>query len=215
MKNFTGALLLVLLVGMTANAKVTVHLDVTETPQLSEWGNKAKSLMEEWYPRVINMIPTKGFEAPSELWLKIEKKEDGVAAASQDHIVVSSGWIEKHPEDIGCVFHEMVHVIQNYKGNSPGWLTEGIADYLRWAIFEGKNQDYFRVPQKEKGYRDSYQVAAGFLLWLETGVCPGIVNSLNTAIRKQEYKGAEFFEKIAGKSLDTLWDEYRLDRKKP
>ena len=214
MRNLILVSLLIISVGLTADAKLIVHLDVTEVPQLTEWGNKAKILIEEWYPRALNMIPTKGFEVPSEIWLKFEKKEEGVAATSENHIFVSSNWIEKHPEDIGCVFHEMVHVIQNYKGHVPGWITEGIADYLRWALYEGKNQSWYPLNDKPQGYKASYQITGGFFLWLETEACPGIVNKLNTAARKDELKDLSIFEKASGKPIDALWDEYLKDRKK-
>jgi len=56
----------------------------------------------------------------------------------------------------------MAHFIQNYKGAGPGWLVEGIADYLRWAIYKGKPQDWFPFTDKPQGYKDSYRVAGGF-----------------------------------------------------
>jgi len=32
----------------------------------------------------------------------------------------------------GMVIHELRHVVQSYhRGNTPGWLTEGIADHIR------------------------------------------------------------------------------------
>jgi hypothetical protein len=198
-------------------AKVVVYLDVNDvndSPKLVEWGKTAKVLIEQWHQRTVNLIPTKGFDVPTEVWLKIRKSNRGIAGTSGGHITVSSGWIEKHPEDIGLVFHELVHVIQDYKGIDAGWLTEGIADYLRWAIYEGKPQDWFPFTDKPQGYKDSYRVAGGFLLWLETDACPGIVNKLNTRIRKRTYKDETFFEKETGRTLDTLWTDYIKDRKK-
>ena len=197
-------------------AKVIVYLDindVNDNSKLVEWGKTAKELIEQWHQRTANLIPTKGFAVPTEVWLKIRKSNRGIAGTSGGHITVSSGWIEKHPEDIGCVFHELVHVIQDYKGIDAGWLTEGIADYLRWAIYEAKPQDWFPFTDKPQGYKDSYRVAGGFLLWLETDACPGIVNKLNSAIRKRTYKNETFFEKETGRSLDALWADYVKDRK--
>jgi len=198
-------------------AKVIVYLDVNDvndSPKLVEWGKTAKVLIEQWHQRTVNLIPTKGFDVPAEVWLKIRKSNRGIAGTSGRHITVSSGWIEKHPEDIGLVFHELVHVIQDYKGADAGWLTEGIADYLRWAIYEAKPQDWFPFTDKPQGYNDSYRVAGGFLLWLETDACPGIVNKLNTGIRKRTVKVQTFFEKETGRSLDALWEDYVKDRKK-
>jgi len=198
--------------------KVVVNLDVNDvndSPRLVEWGKTAKVLIEEWHHRIANLIPTKGFEVPTEVSLKIRKSSRGIGGTSGGRITVSSGWIEKHPDDIGLVFHELVHVIQDYKGSGSGWVTEGIADYLRWAIYEGKDQNWFPVSEKPQGYKDSYQVAGGFFLWLETDACPGIVNKLNTAIRRGTYKDETFFKEVSGHTIDSLWADYIKDRKKP
>jgi hypothetical protein len=214
--NFALAVLLAVSIGSASNAKVVVHLDVNDVndvPNLVQWGQTAKELIEQWHQRTANLIPTKGFDAPTEVWLKIRKSDRGIAGTSGGRITVSSGWIEKHPEDIGCVFHELVHVIQDYKRGGSGWLTEGIADYLRWAIYEGKPQDWFPFADKPQGYKDSYRVAGGFLLWLESEPCPGIVNKLNSAIRKRSYDET-FFEKQTGQTIDALWADYVKDRKK-
>jgi hypothetical protein len=216
-KNFILAALLIVSIVSAANAQVIVYLDVNDVndnSRLVEWGKQAKTMIEQWHQRTVNLIPTKGFDVPTEVWLKIRKSNRGIAGTSGRHITVSSGWIEKHPEDIGLVFHELVHVIQDYKGIDAGWLTEGIADYLRWAIYEGKPHDWFPFTDKPQGYKDSYRVAGGFLLWLETDACPGIVNKLNTRIRKRTYKDETFFEKETGRTLDTLWTDYIKDRKK-
>ena len=58
-------------------------------------------------------------------------------------------------------------------------------------------------------------MAGGFFLWLETDACPGIVNKLNSAIRKRSYKDETWFEKETGRNLDDLWADYIKDRKKP
>jgi len=213
-KNLVLAILLFVSLGSVADATVVVHLDVSEVPELADWGNKAKELIEEWHQRTSNLIPTKGFDVPTEVWLKIRKSNRGIAGTSGARITVSCGWIQKHPEDIGCVYHELVHVIQNYRRRVSGWLTEGIADYLRWAIYEGKSQDWFPFRDKPQGYRDSYQVAGGFFLWLESDRCPGIVNKLNTALRKRTYKDESFFKEETGHTIDELWADYVKDRKK-
>jgi hypothetical protein len=213
------AIAFALALGVSVHANVTVHLDVSDvndSPMLVEWGQNAKTLIEQWYQRTANLIPTKGFEVPTEVWLRIRKSNRGVAGTSGGRISVSSGWIESHPEDIGCVHHEMVHVIQSYgRRRVPGWITEGIADYLRWAIYEGKPQAWFPVSDKPNGYRDSYRVTGGFYLWLESEPAPGIVNKLNTAARRGTFTDETWFEKETGRTIESLWADYLKDRKKP
>jgi hypothetical protein len=202
------------LIGSTC-AGVVVHLDtqeVKDSAQLTAWGNQAKELIEQWYPRIVNMIPTKGFTPPAETGLTMRNSDKGIAWTSGDHITVASGWVKQHPEDIGLVFHELVHVIQHYKQIEPSWVMEGIADYLRWAIYEGKSPNWFPYNDKPRGFEASYQVTAGFFLWLETDACPGIVNRLSTAMRKNTYQES-FFKEQTGRSLESLWAEYSAERK--
>ena len=124
---------------------------------------------------------------------------------------VSSHWIEKNPDDIGLVIHELTHVIQAYPSPHPGWLTEGVADYIRWAIYEGKPLDWFPIDKKPQGYKASYQVTGGFLLWLELDRAPGIVRKLNAAMRHKAYD-QEVFKTETGLTLDELWDAYLKER---
>lgn len=188
-----------------ADFEIAVHAD--ETPHLKEWAEDSKKLLLDWKPRLVNLLSSPGFEAPTSAEIVMRKTDKGVAGTANGKIYVSSHWIEKHPEDIGLMVHELVHVVQDYPPGAEFWVTEGIADYIRWAIYEGKEQDWFQRPKGEKGYRQGYRVAGGFLLWLESNDAPGIVNKLNRALRAGEYK-AELFEEATGKTLDELWDAY-------
>ncbi|MCM8529175.1 MAG: basic secretory family protein [Lentisphaeraceae bacterium] len=190
-----------------ANKNVKIEVDVSEVPHLENWAMDAKALMLKWYPRIINLLPTKGQEYAKTVKLKIKKTDEGIAYASGNTVTVCSGWIEKRPEDLGLVVHELVHVLQAYPGGNPGWLTEGIADYIRWAIYEGKTQKDFHKPREKQGYKKGYQISAGFLLWLETEYDPGIIKKLNTQMRKGQYKD-ELFKQYTKKSLDELWKNY-------
>lgn len=206
------ACLLVGQVGWSGEPVVRVELDVTQVPAHSDWGAQAKQLIEEWTPRIHNLLLSKDARRPDSISLKIEKSDKGVAATSGAKIVVSSHWIDKHPDDIGLVVHELVHVIQAYPPGGPGWITEGVADYIRWALYEGKDLSWFPRPEGPQGYRRSYQVAAGFLLWLEADKAPGIVRQLNAAMRQGQYT-EELFQKATSQPLDDLWTEYVTEKK--
>lgn len=186
-------------------------MDTSAVPALSEWGLRAKALVEKWHPRICNLLPTKSFEPAESVRITMRKSNRGIAFAAGGHIRISSGWVEKHPDDIGLVVHELVHVIQNYRPGAPGWLTEGIADYIRWAIYEGKQQQWFSAPDQPDGYKQSYRVSAGFLLWLESGQAPGIVKKLNTVLRNGQYSDG-IFEKETGLPLKILWETYVKER---
>jgi hypothetical protein len=203
---FLFALLLICPV-MAKDVGLQVTLDVSEAPQLKAWGEEAKALLEVWSPRLENLLLSEGAVSTPPITLRIKKADKGVGATSGTTISIVSSWIEKHPEDFGLAIHELVHVIQAYPNAEPWWVTEGIADYLRWGIFEGKALAAFPRPKVAQGYQKGYQVAGGFLLWLEAGPAPGIVKRLNTAMRKGQYK-ATLFEEMTGRPLDQLWDAY-------
>ena len=88
-----------------------------------------------------------------------------------------------------------------------------MADYFRWAIYEGKPLDWFPMSDKMNGYEDSYRVTAGFFLWLESGPAPGIVRQLDQLMRKHDYD-ERIFRECSGKSLSSLWKEYVKVRKR-
>jgi hypothetical protein len=47
-------------------------------------------------------------------------------------IVISSTHLKDYPIVTGVLTHEMMHIVQSYPDGQPGWLVEGIADYVRW-----------------------------------------------------------------------------------
>ena len=84
-----------------------IKLDASEAPHLAKWGEDVKALIIRWYPRIRNLIPTKGVNSPRKITLKICKSDKFIGGTSGTTIIVSSRWIEKYPDDIGLVFHEI------------------------------------------------------------------------------------------------------------
>jgi len=200
--NHLGLYLIFACLGFSSFActeEVQITVDSSEAPELSQWAEDGAVLMKEWYPRLSNLLSSPDFEPPAEVTLRIRRSDKGVGATSGTKIVVSSSWIEKHPGDVGLLIHELVHVIQNYPaGKGPIWVTKGIADYLHWAIFEGKSAAKFPVPKDPQGYKKGYQPTAGFFLWLETKKAPGIVCQFNTAMRNGQYSPDIFVNATSG-----------------
>lgn len=193
--------------------KVTVEIDTSDIPDLRPWAEAAEKLILEWHPRIENLLSSPGHVTPKKVRLKIRKTDEGVASTSNGRITVASHWIQKHPDDIGLIVHELTHIHQAYPDPNPGWITEGVADYIRWVVYQAKPLEWFPRNDKPQGYRASYQTAAGFLLWLETDPAPGIVRKLNTAMRTKTYDAKIFADASGGKSLDELWDTYAKARK--
>ena len=186
---------------------VRVHLDVEEVPEHAAWGRTAQSLMVEWHPRIAHVLAIPGVDPSSDVTLRLERATEGIGATTGAKVTVFSCWIDKHPEDFGLVIHELAHVIQGYPKIEPTWVTEGIADYVRWAVYEEKPPSWFLVPKADRGYTKGYGVTAGFFLWLETHQAPGIVSKLNQAMRATQYEPS-LFETLTGEDLDVLWARY-------
>ena len=188
---------------------VQIQVDTSSNPELAKWCESARREMVLWHPRMENLLATEGFVPPHTFSLSTKNAEKGVGYTVGTRITVISGFVKRHPRDVGMVIHEMIHVIQAYpnKGKKPGWLVEGIADYARWAMYNGKSLKQFPRPKKEQAWKDGYQVTAGFLLWMESGRAPGIVRRLNTSLRQGVYEDG-LWERWGGAPLPALWEAY-------
>jgi len=184
---------------------IEVNLDITQVPHLKSWGYQAKELIIIWSPRISQILDVE--EYPHNIELTLQKSDEGIAYADSNAITVSSHWIEKYPEDIGLIVHEAVHVVQLYPNFEPGWVTEGIADYIRWAHYEKKPLEWFPVGKNDKGYEAAYRTTGGFFLWITQFQNSNFIKILNNSMKKGEYS-EEIFSQYTGKKLDMLWQEY-------
>ena len=140
----------------------------------------------------------------------IDSSYKGVAATGGGIIRYSPDYLKAHPDDIDVVTHEAMHVVQDYgRGTGPGWLTEGIADYVRYKY--GVNNEagkWSLTPYREThNYNNSYRITARFLVWLENNQRKTIVDELDTAMRAHTYT-PEIWKDLTGKTLDELWLAY-------
>lgn len=146
----------------------------------------------------------------SKIYFVIDPAYTGVAATGNGVARYNPKWLKDHPEDIDVVTHEVMHVVQNY-GNTtaPGWLTEGIADYVRYVYGVNNVNGKWTLPNYKDGqnYSNSYRITARFLVWLEKNVKPGIVEALDKAARDKSYT-ADIWKTQTGKTLDELWATY-------
>jgi hypothetical protein len=189
-------------------------LDVSQSPQVKEWAEtKLRPEIDKWYPIFVQCLASDGFAAPKKFAITIRPGR-GVAATGGTNVTVNTQWIEgqlKKPEwneAVGAVIHELVHVVQQYKtrGN-PGWLVEGIADYMRWFHFEPPaHRPKLRNPAKAK-YTDSYRTTAGFLEYVVKNHDHELVVKLNAAMREGRYH-RDLWKEYTGMTAQELWNEY-------
>ena len=116
---------------------VSVNLNVSQVPRFENWGIQAKNLITIWCPRIARVLDVE--EYPHNIDLTLQKSDEGIAFADSNAITVSSHWTEKY----------------------PGWVMEGIADYIRWHLYEKNPLEWFPIGGEEKGYEAAYRITGG------------------------------------------------------
>jgi len=176
-----------------------------EVPDLKDWSETLRPIVEKWYPIIVQTLPSEGFTAPRKFTINI-KESDQIAFASGGRIVCGAKWFRAHPDDRGAVVHELVHIVQQYRSRrNPGWLVEGMADYIRWFKYEPPNKRPRTRPNAK--YTQGYQVTGAFLEWLAANKDHEIAVKLNAAMRQGRY-APELWQEYTGKTIDELWTEY-------
>jgi hypothetical protein len=210
-------------------SKYKIDIDYTATPELKDWVEKElRPAVELWYPIIVADLPSEGYTPPQHFDIKIDPGYNGIAATAGTHVMVSPTWIKSQSargpvnESVGSVIHELVHVVQQYgragrRNPMPGWLTEGIADYIRWWKYEPASVRRPVRPVKRNGdaasYKDSYQTTAAFLEFVAKNYDHELCVKLNAAGRDGNYS-PELWKQFTGKSADELWNEFVLTLKK-
>jgi hypothetical protein len=201
----------VVIAGLSAPAVTLVtrvQLHYETAPEAKKFALRAKEIVDEWYPRLYAEFDTPAGPAPLtniHLWFRAM---DGVAhATNRNEIHISEKWVTKQsPDDYGMVAHELFHLVQAYTGGGEGWLTEGLADYVRHRRFEPAANWGRPDPAKAK-YTDAYKTTALFLEWLEDTQKKGLVLALNATSRTRN-PVREVFKRETGRDVDALWSEF-------
>ena len=142
--------------------------------------------------------------------VKIDTSYNGVAYANDGKVTISSKWLHKMPKDLDVITHEVMHIVQSYpNGSGPGWLTEGIADYVRSEYGLTNKEGGWSLPdfEKKSHYTNSYRVTARFLGWVVKNYDEDLVFKLDRNLRNNTYT-SKLWEEYTGNSLDKLWSLY-------
>lgn len=143
----------------------------------------------------------------------IDPKYVGVAATSGSIVRYNPDWFVKNPGDIDVVTHEVMHIIQSYPGGAgPGWVTEGIADYVRYKMgVDNAGAGWSLTPFSAKhNYNNAYRITARFMVWTEQHYDKKLVKKLDAAMRTKTYQSG-LWKTLTGKTVDELWTEYSLN----
>lgn len=202
-----------------------ITIDSCTTPDLAEWAKtNLAPVVLEWYPKLVALLPSDGYEAPKEVSIRFSDQYRGVAATGGTRITCAAKWFRANlkGEAVGSVVHELVHVVQQYgrarrtnpeATRSPGWLVEGLADYLRWFVYEPQSHgaDLAWLRQRKNvqlRYDAGYRLTANFLNWVSEKYDQGLVKKLNAAMREEKYRETLWSEST-GHSLADLGAEWK------
>jgi hypothetical protein len=197
-----------------ASAPYQITIDYTDAPELKDWvEKKLQPTSDTWYPKIIEALPSKNYTPPKTVSISITNNYRGVAATGGNRVSCSAAWFKQNygGEGPGAVVHELVHVVQQYRGRggarNPGWLVEGVADYIRWFKYEPKPTGTRPRNPDSASYTDSYRTTAGFLNYVVDKHDKEIVVKLNAAMREGKYS-PDLWKQYTGKSVDELWKLY-------
>ena len=184
--------------------------DTSGAPELAAWTKQnIVHVVREWYPKLVEMFPSEGWKASRKVKFRFTNEADYPAYASANCVTLGRPWFKKNPEDIGCIIHELFHVIQGGYRNSPEWLTEGIPDYVRFYLFEPESHGCDMVLRSaEARYDGKYRVSANFLDFVERRH-PGVVKELNALCRQGKYDEETYWKKRTGKTVKELETEWK------
>jgi hypothetical protein len=198
-----------------------VTIDCSQAPDLKDWAEQTLlPVCELWYPKIVQMLPSDGYVAPERFTIQFRPMRAGTPAATAGtRIMCNIDWFRRNlkGEAAGAVVHEMVHVVQQYgrarrenpnAAQNPGWLVEGIPDYIRWFKYEPeKHGADIRNPDRAR-FDGSYRVSANFLNWVTDKYDPQIVQKLNASMRAGKY-GGDVWKAATGKTVEDLGAEWK------
>ncbi|MFM7163949.1 MAG: basic secretory protein-like protein, partial [Planctomycetaceae bacterium] len=211
----------------TQNGEYHFTVDTTAAQELESWTDQQlRPVILEWYPKIVQLLPGPGFQAPRKVRFRYQPDAEmrGIPAyASGNMITLNVEWFrgQLQKEARGCVVHELVHVVQQYSGGgrgpgpraaAPGWLVEGIPDYIRWFLYEPESggarlsADRLRTAQHDASYR----VSANFLDWVirSQPAESKILEKLNVALRAGRYT-PELWQQLTGRTEQQLAESWR------
>ena len=207
----------------TADGKTSITIDTSAAPDLQDWARtKLAPVLALWYPRIDGVLASDGFVAPTHVVITF-KPEPGVAETIGTEVSGNSEWFRKQldGEAVGAMVHELVHVVQQYGDREPetfpAWLTEGIADYIRFFEFE---PDYHGADDVWLARRDlskvrfdgGYRQSANFLDWVTRKYDPQIVQKLNATARRGDYNEG-IWRQRTGKTVVELDEEWMKEKR--
>lgn len=205
----------------TKDGKYRFFINSTKAPDLTEWSEKELvPVIQEWYPKLIEMMPSTGFKPLDVVTFEFDPSIGPPAFAAGGKITIKADWFrnELKREAKGSMVHEMGHIVQSYgrggRGGggkpTPGWITEGICDYIRWFLYEPQSKGAGLGPDRAEkvNYDGNYRISGNFLDWVATEKDKELLKKLNAVCREGKYDEG-LWKEWTGKTLQELNTEWK------
>jgi hypothetical protein len=209
------------------DGKLHFTIDSTEAPDLADWTKKNMlPVMEEWYPKIAQIIPVEGYTPPDTINFTLKQATNlpgyaqGVPAfASGNSVTLNAKFMRDQAsgEAVGAAVHEIVHVVQfgspdwSKAGGArpPTWVTEGVADYIRWVLYEPQSHgaDVTKKNIDKINYDQSYRVTANFYDFVTKNYDKDLVKQLNLATHNGY--SPDLWKEWTGKTAEELNQEWK------
>ncbi len=206
-----------------ARASISIKVEDGDFPGQRRWAEKELvPKLEEWTHNISRLLDGgDGAGDWGEITLELSKKpEVAHAVVGRGLFRLNMDWAEKSPDEVaGACVHELAHLLADYRPDEgrakpwnacPAWLSEGIADWVRWCNFEGEAgiADVTARAKARPKHDDSYRITAAFLDWVVKNRDPDFVRKLNKICRDGSYSEQTWVE-LTGKTRLGLAAEWR------
>jgi hypothetical protein len=213
---------------------LVVSIDISKVekdlPEIGKWAENAAKVCGAWYPVICHALAGRDLKPPHRITLIfVAHLPPGWAAfANNGTITISLETLSRDFSNYGMVIHELTHLVQGYPAHSGmfswfwhrnrgvEWLSEGIADYVRFYLYEA-DSTRGGIRPGQSNYTDSYRSTACFLDYLVRNYDDGIVRKLNAVLRRGDMDET-VFKKILledasvppaqRKDVDTLYQSF-------
>ena len=204
-------------------ASAAVIVDSSKMPEHSKWAKEElQPELERYLPKIVKLLDGEGATVPDvDYTVVLEPKLNVPAYCAGRKICLSMEFVRNYPHEAkGACVHELAHAVQDFcprPGRShpyrgvPGWIVEGLADWVRWLNYEGEKgrKRVERDALRERAYDAGYGVSAVFLDWVAKKYNKDLIVKLNQICREGKYDEPKVWVELTGKRVEVLAGEWR------
>ena len=175
--------------------------DPGKYPERAAWLEGLKTKLEAWADNVTALLdgPEAKWEGGKVLLRLSTEAKLAHTLTGKNIVELNPEWADTSPEEVvGACIHELAHVVQDYRSlegrvepyhRCPLWLSEGIADWVRWCNFEGEEgaRSVDDMAKDRPKHDDSYRITASFLNWIVRKKGKEFIARLNKICRDGGY----------------------------